>query len=86
MVMQAVITTLTLLICALTCASSQNFDPFALFENYNRRTTEWIQGGPNSKAALEDAMNSVSLLVPWLVAQPEFPPGLDPLVCCMMHE
>lgn len=55
-------------------------NPFSLFEDYNVKTSLWIQGGSNSKLALEDAMKSVTNLVPWLVSQPEFPPGLDPLV------
>jgi hypothetical protein len=69
---------ITILYGLLTAADISN--PFSLFENYNSKTTAWIEGGSNSKAALEDAMRSVAELVPWLVSQPEFPPGLDPLV------
>ena len=68
-----------------TGALSSMPDPFELFENYNLKTTEWIKGGSGSKEALEAAMGSVYHLVPWLVAQPEFPPGLDPLVLSIYY-
>lgn len=70
--------------------------PIQLFNNYNKATSDWIKGGKGdvimvlrtkilslhlgSRKALEAAMESITELVPWLVAQPEFPPGLDPLV------
>ncbi len=55
-------------------------EAFEHFQNYNKRTGEWMKGIGDPLLTLQDAMDSVALIVPWLMDQPELPPGLDPLV------
>jgi hypothetical protein len=57
--------------------------PYELFQQYQQGVDDWLRGtnqNGNGKEALEEALESISKFIPWLLSQSSIPPGLDPLV------
>jgi hypothetical protein len=80
--------TATNLIFAATAASAPpsqlHLTPYELFQLYQQGVDDWLRGtnqNGSGREYLEEALESISKFIPWLLSQPSLPPGLDPLVC-----